>query len=247
MLCGGRKPRRVPGPERMSEHRDGMVRVTEENSGRQATGARGARPTLLPPLRVAGVQPRLSADQQAAVDLPQGSGPVILWGAPGTGKSTALVEAAVRRVDAGEVDPERVLVLAPSRVAATRLRDSLTARLGRSLGTTPARSWAAYAFDVIRRAHAEGAVALDGPPRLLSGPEQDQVIKELLDGARETPGTGITWPPRPGSRPAHPRFPAGGPGTLRPPHRARRRRGGPGGARRGGGAPGVAGRGTLLP
>ncbi|QTF72091.1 ATP-dependent helicase [Arthrobacter woluwensis] len=171
-----------------------MVRVTEENSGRQATGARGARPTLLPPLRVAGVQPRLSADQQAVVDLPQGSGPVILWGAPGTGKSTALVEAAVRRVDAGEVDPERVLVLAPSRVAATRLRDSLTARLGRSLGTTPARSWAAYAFDVIRRAHAEGAVALDGPPRLLSGPEQDQVIKELLDGARETPGTGITWP-----------------------------------------------------
>lgn len=119
---------------------------------------------------------------------------MILWGAPGTGKSTALVEAAVRRVDAGEVDPERVLVLAPSRVAATRLRDSLTGRLGRSLGTTPARSWAAYAFDLIRRAHAEGAVALDGPPRLLSGPEQDQVIKELLDGARETPGTGITWP-----------------------------------------------------
>lgn len=171
-----------------------MVRVTEEISGRQATEARGTRPTLLPPLRVAGVQPLLSADQQAVVDLPQGSGPVILWGAPGTGKSTALVEAAVRRVDAGEVDPERVLVLAPSRVAATRLRDSLTARLGRSLGTTPARSWAAYAFDVIRRAHAEGAIALDGPPRLLSGPEQDQVIKELLDGARETPGTGITWP-----------------------------------------------------
>lgn len=171
-----------------------MVRVTEQISGRQSAAVRGARPTLLPPLRVAGARPELSPDQQAVVDLPQGSGPVILWGAPGTGKSTTLVEAAVRRVDADEVDPERVLVLAPSRVAATRLRDSLTARLGRSLGTTPARSWAAYAFDVIRRAHAEGAIALDGPPRLLSGPEQDQVIKELLDGAQEMPGAGVRWP-----------------------------------------------------
>ena len=171
-----------------------MVCVTEETSVRQAPRGRGTRPTLLPPLRVAGVRPRLSPDQEAVVELPQGSGPVILWGAPGTGKSTALVEAAVQRVDAGGVDPERVLVLAPSRVAATRLRDALTSRLGRSLGTAPARSWAAYAFDVIRRAHAEGVMPLDGPPRLLSGPEQDQVIKELLDGARNVPGSGSDWP-----------------------------------------------------
>jgi len=171
-----------------------MVCVTEETSGKPAGGFLGTRPRLLPPLRIAGARPELSPDQQAVVDLPPGSGPVILWGAPGTGKSTALVEAAVQRVNAGEVDPERVLVLAPSRVAATRLRDSLTARLGRSLGTAPARSWAAYAFDVIRRAHAVGLLPLDGPPRLLSGPEQDQVIKELLDGAEEAPGMGRGWP-----------------------------------------------------
>ncbi|WLQ08592.1 ATP-dependent helicase [Arthrobacter oryzae] len=148
---------------------------------------------LLPPRQVLSVIPVLSPDQQAAVDVPHGSGPVLIPGAPGTGKSTVLIEAAVRRAERDGVDPERMLVLAPSRLAADSLRDRFTARLNRSLSTTPARTWASYAFDLIRRAKAEGILPLARPPRLLSGPEQDLIIKELLEG-HALPGLELPWP-----------------------------------------------------
>jgi superfamily I DNA/RNA helicase len=135
----------------------------------------------------------LSADQLAAVDVPHGSGPVLVPGAPGTGKSTVLVEAAVRRAQRDGLDPERMLILAPGRLAADSLRDRFTARLDRSLSTTPARTWASYAFDLIRRAKAEGILPLPRPPKLLSGPEQDLIIKELLEG-HALPGLELAWP-----------------------------------------------------
>ncbi|MFJ3956394.1 ATP-dependent helicase [Arthrobacter sp. NPDC090010] len=167
-----------------------MNPVTDELRRAQPGGRERVKPVLLAPLEKAGKRPRLSPDQEAVAELVRGSGPAVLWGAPGTGKSTVLVESAVRRVEAGEADPERILVLAPSRASSAALRDRLTGSLGRSLGTTPARSWASYAFDVIRRAHREGILGLDGPPRLLSGPEQDQVIKDLLSA----PGRERSWP-----------------------------------------------------
>nr|WP_307433172.1 ATP-dependent DNA helicase [Pseudarthrobacter defluvii] len=148
---------------------------------------------LLPPRQVHAEAPRLTPDQLAAVDVVQGSGPVLVPGAPGTGKTTVLVEAAVQRVFRDGVDPERMLILAPTRLAADFLRDRFTARLDRSLSTTPARTWASYAFDLIRRAKAEGVIPLSRPPRLLSGPEQDLIIKELLEGHR-LPGLELPWP-----------------------------------------------------
>ncbi|MEE2568257.1 ATP-dependent DNA helicase [Pseudarthrobacter sp. J64] len=148
---------------------------------------------LLPPRLAAAQAPVLSADQAAAVAVPRGSGPVLVPGGPGTGKSTVLVEAAVRRVEQDGVDPDRVLILAPDRKSADSLRDSFTARLDRSLSTTPARTWASYAFDLIRRAKAEGVIQLPRAPRLLSGPEQDLIIKELLEGHAQ-PGLELPWP-----------------------------------------------------
>ena len=135
----------------------------------------------------------LSADQRDAVEVPHGSGPVLVPGAPGTGKSTVLIEAAVRRALQDGVDPERILILAPGRLAADSLRDRFTARLDKSLSTTPARTWASYAFDLIRRAKAEGILLLPRAPRLLSGPEQDLIIRELLEGHR-MPGLELPWP-----------------------------------------------------
>ncbi|WP_371818150.1 ATP-dependent helicase [Pseudarthrobacter sp. C4D7] len=160
-------------------------------AGAALPGTAGLR--LLPPRRVHAGSLRLTADQQAAVDVAQGSGPVLVPGAPGTGKTTVLVEAAVQRVLRDGVDPERVLILAPTRLAADFLRDRFTARLDRSLSTTPARTWASYAFDLIRRAKAQGVIPLSRPPRLLSGPEQDLIIKELLEGHR-LPGLELPWP-----------------------------------------------------
>ncbi|NUS37353.1 MAG: ATP-dependent helicase, partial [Pseudarthrobacter sp.] len=148
---------------------------------------------LLPPRRTHAARISLTPDQQAAVEVTQGSGPVMVPGAPGTGKTTVLIEAAVQRVFRDGVDPERMLILAPTRLAADFLRDRFTARLDRSLSTTPARTWASYAFDLIRRAKAEGVIPLSKPPRLLSGPEQDLIIRELLEGHR-MPGLELPWP-----------------------------------------------------
>jgi superfamily I DNA/RNA helicase len=164
-----------------------------QNGVRHQAGSGFAGLRLLPPQHLHADAPSLTFDQQAAVDVAQGSGPVLLPGAPGTGKTTVLIEAAVTRVFRDGVDPERMLILAPSRLAADSLRDRFTARLDRSLSTTPARTWASYAFDVIRRAKAEGVLPLARPPRLLSGPEQDLVIKELLEG-HSLPGLELPWP-----------------------------------------------------
>ncbi|WP_245953464.1 ATP-dependent helicase [Arthrobacter silvisoli] len=147
----------------------------------------------MPPRENICTAPSLSADQAAVVGLPHGSGPVLVPGAPGTGKTTVLVETAVRRVERDGVDPGRILILAPGRHAASALRDRFTARLGRTLSTTPARTWASYAFDLIRRAKAEGVLPLPRPPKLLSGPEQDLIIKELLEG-HSRPGLELPWP-----------------------------------------------------
>ncbi len=155
--------------------------------------ATGAGLRLLPPRTQHSAVPVLSPDQLSAVEVPSGSGPVLVAGAPGTGKSTVLVEAAVRRTQRDGLDPERMLILAPGRLAADTLRDRFTARLDRSLSTTPARTWASYAFDLIRRAKAEGILPLPRQPKLLSGPEQDLIIKELLEG-HGLPGLELPWP-----------------------------------------------------
>ncbi|WP_026553401.1 ATP-dependent DNA helicase [Arthrobacter sp. H20] len=139
--------------------------------------------------------PRLSPEEQLVVGLGKGSGPVLVLGGPGTGKSTVLIESAVRRINEEGLDPASVLVLAPSRLGAARLRDALTSRLNRSLSAAPARTWASYAFDLIRRARIEGRMPdLSRSPRLLSGAEQDLIIKELLDGHLRPGATPLGWP-----------------------------------------------------
>jgi superfamily I DNA/RNA helicase/RecB family exonuclease len=153
------------------------------------------RLTLVAPAASLRPAPDLSPDQQPVVGLAPGSGPVLVWGAPGTGKSTVLVEAAVKRMEHDGVDPAGALLLAPSRLAAARLRNAFSARLTRSLSTSPARTWSSYAFDLLRRAKVEGRMPhIEGPPRLMSGPEQDLIIKDLLAGHRLGLGAAPNWP-----------------------------------------------------
>ncbi|MBD7995336.1 ATP-dependent helicase [Arthrobacter sp. Sa2CUA1] len=150
---------------------------------------------LVPPAAAGRAAPRLSPDQQDAVDRRTGSGPLLVLGAPGTGKSTVLVETAVARIQRDGLDPAGVLLLAPSRLAAASLRDALSARLERTISAAPARTWASYAFDLIRRAKAEGRLPyVTRAPKLLSGAEQDVIIKELLSGHGQNGVPRLPWP-----------------------------------------------------
>ncbi|MGH8795146.1 MAG: UvrD-helicase domain-containing protein, partial [Stackebrandtia sp.] len=111
-------------------------------------------------------------------------GPLLVRGGPGTGKTVTLIEAAAARVASG-VAPSDVLVLGFGRRAAADLRRRISARLDVTGAEVPVYSFQAYAFAILRR----GAAARDRPPpRLLKGPEQDVVIRDLL--ASEA----VTWP-----------------------------------------------------
>lgn len=149
------------------------------------------------PSKAAGGSPDtvLCDEQQNVLSLGVGAGPVLVLGGPGTGKTELLIETAVSRIRNGEVEPDRILILAPTRVAAARLRDEMTARLDRSLSAPPARTWSSYAFDLIRRARVAGLLPeLSRSPRLLSGAEQDLIIKELLEGHRRLGLLESRWP-----------------------------------------------------
>src|SRR5215471_15752265 len=141
-----------------------------------------------PPARAAGA-PVLDAAQQAVVDH-EGL-PLLVLAGPGTGKTTAIVEAVADRITRRGVDPDRVLVLTFSRKAAEELRQRITARLGRTTREPLALTFHSYAYALVRR---EFTLAGDEPPTLLSGPEQLLEVRRLLRGEAEDGGA--RWPQR---------------------------------------------------
>lgn len=118
----------------------------------------------------------------------------LLTGIPGTGKTHHLTQRALRYLTDGR-DPARLLILAPTRTAATRMRDTIAAASDRSLSVAPTRAWAAYAFDLLKRAQTRGLLTgVEGNLKLLSGPEQDVIIGELLANHAEGIAPGPAWP-----------------------------------------------------
>ncbi|MFG2535518.1 ATP-dependent helicase [Streptomyces sp. NPDC048511] len=135
--------------------------------------------------------PLLDAPQRAVVD--HRDGPLLVLAGPGTGKTTTLVEAVARRVADG-TDPARILVLTFSRKAAVELRDRMAARLGGVRGPQ-ATTFHSYCYALVR-AHQDADLFAD-PLRLLSGPEQDVTVRELLAGQLGLDRAGLAhvrWP-----------------------------------------------------
>lgn len=119
----------------------------------------------------------LDGDQRAVVEwAPEVSGVVV--GAPGTGKTMTLL-ARVRALVASGVDPDHLLVLTPTRPAATALRDPLALAVGRATSGALARSVASFAFQLVRGAEVRRGAE---PPQLLTGGDEDQIIRDLLEG-----------------------------------------------------------------
>ncbi|MET7643392.1 UvrD-helicase domain-containing protein [Streptomyces sp. NPDC005426] len=135
--------------------------------------------------------PLLDAAQRAVVDHP--GGPLLVLAGPGTGKTTTLVEAVAARVARG-ADPARILVLTFSRKAAVELRDRMAARLGAVRGPQ-ATTFHSFCYALVR-AHQDADLFAD-PLRLLSGPEQDVTVRDLLAGQLDLEKEGharIRWP-----------------------------------------------------
>ena len=131
--------------------------------------------------------PTLDPFQQSVVDHP--GGPLLVLAGPGTGKTTTLVEAIVDRIERRGAAPDAVLALTFSRKAAEQLRDRVTARLGRTMATTLSSTFQSFAYGLVRRYATADLYA--APLRLLSAPEQDVILQELLTDAPES----VTWPP----------------------------------------------------
>src|SRR5690625_3853929 len=97
---------------------------------------------------------------------------------------------AARRVEAGFA-ADVVLVSSASRTAAAQMRQDLSARLKRTSSQPLARSAASAAFSIVRAwAVANG----EPPPVLVSGPEQDAVLAELIEGHLAGEGAAPQWP-----------------------------------------------------
>lgn len=138
--------------------------------------------------RAPGAPPRLDAHQQSVVD--HAGGPLLVLAGPGTGKTTTLVEAIVERIEERGAHPDEVLALTFSRKAADQLRDRINARLGRTTGSQLSATFHSFAYGLIRRYSPPDLYA--APLRLLAAPEQDVILRELLEDHPES----AQWPDR---------------------------------------------------
>ncbi|WP_431448486.1 UvrD-helicase domain-containing protein, partial [Aeromicrobium sp.] len=128
--------------------------------------------------------------------LEHAGGPLRVLGGPGTGKTTLVAHTVADRVLRRGVGPEQVLVLTSSRRTAAELRTRIVEQLAAHEATPTVReplvrTVHSYAFGVLR---LQAALHELPPPRLLSGPEQDVVVRELLAGDVEAGGG--SWPAR---------------------------------------------------
>nr|WP_232234766.1 ATP-dependent DNA helicase [Actinoplanes sp. N902-109] len=142
--------------------------------------------------RPAPVVAALPADPLQRYVIEHTEGPLLVVGGPGTGKTRVLVEAVAQRIAEG-VDPERILVLTFGRRGSAALRDRIEARIsGPTFHEPLVRTFHAYAFGLLRRAAAERG---EPSPRLLTGPEQDLIIRELLAVVGDEAATNtVGWP-----------------------------------------------------
>jgi superfamily I DNA/RNA helicase/CRISPR/Cas system-associated exonuclease Cas4 (RecB family) len=113
--------------------------------------------------------------EQLAVVAHRGS-PIVVQGGPGTGKTTVLIEAALARIEQGQ-NPDSVLLVTYGRERASELRDAIALRTTKTMFEPLARTFHSLAFSILKMKAKN-----DPDPILLSGPEQENYIRELLQG-----------------------------------------------------------------
>jgi len=141
---------------------------------------------LVRPERAVAQPIALDREQQRVVDHERG--PLLVLAGPGTGKTTTLVEAITERIEHRGVHPDAVLGLTFSRKAAEHLRDRVAARVGRTMSGSTCSTFHSFAYGLIRQWTPRELY--DEPLRLLSAPEQDVVLQQILTREAES----VVWP-----------------------------------------------------
>ncbi|UNX54159.1 PD-(D/E)XK nuclease family protein [Georgenia sp. TF02-10] len=136
--------------------------------------------------------PELDAQQATAVGWAPDAGHLLVVGAPGTGKTTTATAAFLARAQAADAaDAGATVLLVPTRRGAARARDAVARRLGRTTGEVLVRTPASFAYSVLRM---RAALLHEPAPTLITGPEQDLILAELLAGHRAGQGAAVRWP-----------------------------------------------------
>jgi superfamily I DNA/RNA helicase/RecB family exonuclease len=118
----------------------------------------------------------LSPSQAQAIALPA-SAVATVFGSPGSGKTSCLVARFLRLVASG-VSASEIIVISATRESANTLRDQLALELQGATEGPLAKTLTSLAFSILASsAKQKGEPA----PVLVSGSEQDQILKQVLD------------------------------------------------------------------
>jgi superfamily I DNA/RNA helicase/RecB family exonuclease len=113
---------------------------------------------------------------QAKAAAHRGS-PLLIAGGPGTGKTSVLIEAALSRIAAGQ-GPDSILLITYGRERASELRDAIALRTTVTMHEPLARTFHSLAYSILKMDSGDNY----HEPILLSGPEQENFIQQLLEG-----------------------------------------------------------------
>jgi superfamily I DNA/RNA helicase len=133
----------------------------------------------------------LPTDEQKLV-IASKSPRLIVFGGPGSGKTSTLIETVVSLIksdgDKPGLDPNSILVLTYGRERASELRDKIVIQSGANAFEPIVRTFHSLAFSIINT-----QVEPDDPKYvLISGAEQDSFIRELLANPEYSPQ--VKWP-----------------------------------------------------
>lgn len=105
--------------------------------------------------------------------------PLVVFGGPGTGKTSTLVRSVISRINIG-ADPNSILILTYGRESASDLRDQIVSHTDSTAFDPLARTFHSLAFSILN----EEMSIDDHKYLLISGAEQDAFIRNLLRNAK---------------------------------------------------------------